>query len=188
MANAATDMIGLEEGAPHEQRRFSRHGVTLTVTVWLADANGCDEPANTVMLSQPRTAFIDDLSMSGLRFVSPAAFPLHSVVGVRLRLGARSFSLEALVQWRAAQWVSGKRCHGCGVQFVRTRDTPEALICIAKYLKNLRRQALPAAAPVSPLPGVRPPDPPSGPGAASESPCPLPATLAVQPKKYPWEE
>ena len=161
----------MERGAlGDEQRRFVRRGVSLAVCVWLADAGGCEEPANRGILSQPRTAFIDDLSVSGLRFVSPAAFPLRSVVGVRLRLAGRTFQLEGLVCRREAEWVSGKRCWGCGVQFVRTPDTPQAILCIAKYVMSAQ-SALPSTALLE----------------ASAPPRPHPSTPALTPKTYPWE-
>lgn len=196
MADALTDTTDsgdLGDAAAQEPRRFSRQRVSLTASVWLADANGCEERINAFMLSQPRTTFIDDLSMSGLRFVSPAAFPLGSVVGIRLRLGVHSFHMEALVHWQTAQWVSGKRCYGCGAQFVRTPDAPEALTCIAKYLQDLRRREAGGAIRVSsPPPGRAIPansaPPPAVPEAISESPCPPPATLALQPGKNLWDD
>lgn len=152
------------------QRCFQRCEVSLTVSVWLADTNGCEETVNYAFLAQPRMAFVDELSVQGLRFVSPVAFPLLCVVGVRLRLGAHTFPLEGIVRRREVQWVSGKRCYECGVQFVRTPSTPEAVLCIAKYLMS-ERSALSSAA----LPDK------------SASPYPPPSMPALTPKSAPWE-
>lgn len=170
MENPELEMADPDEGSNDEQRRFRRHGVSLAVNVWLADADNCDEQVNKIILSQPRTAFVDDLSVSGLRFVAPVAFPVHSVVGVRLRLGGRTFQLEGLVRWRDTQWVSGKRCYEYGLQFSRTQDTPEAVLCIAKYVTGARLASPPGAF------------------ADKSGPPYLPLSTSAQtPKKYPWE-
>lgn len=179
---------GLDNTETYEQRRFNRHSVALTVAVWLTDPNDCEERVNRVMLSQPRTAFIEDLSMSGLRLTSSASFPIRSVVGIRLRLGAQTFQVEALVQRRTARQVSGKRCYECGVQFVRSKETPEALIHIANYLKGEQGAlTLVNAAPAAPSPDCPPPDCPSHPDSTLELLYPPSATAASPSKKYPWE-
>src|SRR5579875_2610248 len=89
----------------YDQRRFERHKVGLTATVWLIDMNDCEEGGNKAMLSQPRTAFIEDLSLSGVLFVSYSAFPIGSIVGIRIRLGAQSLQVEAIVRRRLIQQV-----------------------------------------------------------------------------------
>lgn len=120
-----------------EQRQFERHQVALTVTAWLEESDGCAEVVNKTLLAEPRTACIEDLSVSGLRFVSTAAFPIGSIVGLRLRLGARSFGMQAIVRRRFVFHLSGKRCFACGVQFTHTADTRAAVPAIARYLKSL---------------------------------------------------
>jgi len=126
-----------EPCSPFEKRQFERYQVALTVTVCLEDSTECREAVNKTLLSEPRTACIEDLSVSGLRFVSTAAFPIGGVVGLRLRLGGRSFGLQAIVQRRFDVPLSGKRCFGCGVQFARTAQALDAVPAIARYLKTL---------------------------------------------------
>lgn len=110
-------------------RAFRRHAVTLSALVHAE--NGKSTPA--------RTASVEDISLSGLFFVCQWAFPLDSVVSVQMRLGTVAICVLAVVRRQTLLHVAGKRCYGCGVQFVRTEKAGQSLQHIIHYLSKKHR-------------------------------------------------
>ncbi len=131
----------LHSAPPSDPRHFARHAVAVAATVRLVSMNGSTDGGNVAVLSLSRPACVEDLSLNGLRLISPAAFPVGAIVGVRLRLGVRPYELQALVHWRREQPVSGKPCYEIGAQMVRSEQTPQAVVALAVYLKSLKRPA-----------------------------------------------
>ena|SRR5579884_2655833 len=142
MAHSPLDIL---RGEPNDKRSWRRFNIELTILVEPVSEDE-PEPELRSARSKQRTALVTDISVNGLFFVSPADYPIDSLVDIQLTLGTQSYSLRGLVVRHEVRELPGRSAHGCAVQFVRTESVKMAIPAIANYI--LRKTAAGTATPV----------------------------------------
>ncbi|MDQ2799605.1 MAG: PilZ domain-containing protein [Armatimonadota bacterium] len=122
------------------RRVYVRYKVDLTAAVWPAGEEDEPRQKDTMVMSCARTAVVDNMSLSGTCFITRGLFRPGTLLWIRLRLGAQTYQIKAIVRRFTPQQVTGHRCYAYGVQFVRSEQTPVALAAIARFLQTVRQK------------------------------------------------
>jgi len=128
------------ELSPSNRRNFDRERVAFTAVVWPAPEDAIRSA--TSAHSGFRVCYIDNLSMSGLSFQSPQAFPIETTLWIRIRMGAKTCQFKGIVRRAGTHMLAGRRSYVSGIQFVRSHQTTHAQAIVAGYFDTCRRRML----------------------------------------------
>ncbi len=122
--------------APAEDRRvFQRFALNMLVFVRLpelpAPALGDSAAAPDPALHTLQAVSVKDLSMTGLFFYSPHAYPIGAELEVCLSLDGREFGTAGTVERRAR--INNGLC-GYGLSFRQSRTSKELRLTLAAFL------------------------------------------------------
>lgn len=124
------------ESLSSNRRNFDRERVAFTAVVWPAPEDSIIRSASASF----RVCYIDNLSMSGLSFQSPQAFPLETTLWIRIRMGAKTCQFKGVVRRSTTNVLSGRRSYVSGIQFVRSHQTTHAQAIVARYFETCRQR------------------------------------------------
>jgi len=128
------------ELSPSNRRNFDRERVAFTAVVWPAPEDAIRSA--TAAHAGFRVCYIDNLSMSGLSFQSPQAFPIETTLWIRIRMGAKTCQFKGIVRRAGTHMLAGRRSYVSGIQFVRSHQTTHAQAIVAGYFETCRRRML----------------------------------------------
>ena len=123
------------KGSAADKRAFRRYRVSMAVLVqavpdegsaWSERQNARRHPTLSVVVS--------DLSLSGLVFVSPRAFPPGCLVDLQFSLGAHVYPVRAVVRRSQVVALPGRRVFQCAAQLVRGESVTRFIPAVARYL------------------------------------------------------
>lgn len=120
------------------RRNDERERCAFTAVVWPAiDAS---TQTGQVYTSSFKVGIIGNLSMSGLSFQSPVAYPIDTALWIRVRMGANTCQFKGVVRRTSTMSASGRRSYRCGVEFVRSQQTAHAQAIVAGYFHSICRR------------------------------------------------
>ena len=128
----------LKDGGPRQFRRFT---VSLPARVWDAALRNAST-LDGLSLDAAVHAQVMDMSLTGLFFISDTVFPLETCLWVRLELRGQVIQVPVQARRKTEETLRGVRAFGCGVQFLRSPTTAQALPVLAAYLLTRPEAAL----------------------------------------------
>jgi hypothetical protein len=120
--------------SPSDSRRFTRLDVKLAAHVSIVPDSCPDDVVWEVLRPKSAPVVVSDLSATGLYFVSQFHYELGQQIWVAIDIQGNSHPIRGIVVRQQAQFRSGKKIYGYGVQFLRSRFAARAVAAILDYL------------------------------------------------------
>jgi hypothetical protein len=119
--------------ALQERRRSRRYTLRLPVLVWL-ESTGQRSDAGAERQAWP--AVIEDISLTGMRFVAAEPLTVGSSVWLRIRIGSQPQYAKATVRRCTWQRADGPVQFVCGVQILPCPQSKRFLSVISNLLER----------------------------------------------------
>lgn len=123
------------KGSPSDKRAFRRYRVSMAVLVQAVPEGGSTRTERENARRHPTVSVVvNDLSLSGLVFVSPRPFPPGFLVELQFSLGAHLYPVRAVVRRSQVMDLPGRRVFECAAQLVRGGTVERFIPAVARYL------------------------------------------------------
>jgi len=128
-------LVKVYEPSLSDKRRYHRHLLRLPMTVkLLAQSSPAGAGRSAVTRSYSRTAFLHNISLSGLCFTTNRLYDLDILMEVRLTVWSREYQIQGIVRRSYIEKNGYYSMQRTAIQYVRGGEIEAFIPALGQYL------------------------------------------------------